>query len=76
MGEKIMPTKSFQKGDLVRFQLGFRTVQGQVKEDRGPIGIKGRHLYLVVFPAEPPAPCQVELPAESLVLVEEPTASP
>ena len=71
-----MPTESFRKGDLVQFQFGVSSVRGRVKEDRGPIGIKGRHLYLVVFSFDPEYPSQVELPAESLVLVEEPTASP
>jgi hypothetical protein len=44
-----MPERRFRKGDLVSFRIGLRTVQGEVKEDRGPIGIKGRHLYLVEF---------------------------
>ena len=42
----------FHKGDPVRFRLGIRSVLGVVKEDRGPIGVKGRHLYLVEFPSE------------------------
>ena len=70
-----MPTKSFRKGDLVQFQYGASSVRGRVKEDRGPIGIKGRHLYLVVFSFEPEYPSQVELPAEGLVLVEESAAN-
>ena len=48
-----MPQAQFRKGDLVRFRLGTRAVQGEVKEDRGPIGIRGRHLYLVEFRTEP-----------------------
>ena len=40
----------FHVGDRVQFQLGRRIVQGVVKEDRGPIGVKGRRLYAVVFP--------------------------
>ncbi len=56
----------FQKGDRVRFRLGTRSVQGLVREDRGPIGIKGRHLYLVDFRAEPQSPSQIELPADEL----------
>jgi hypothetical protein len=47
--------------------MGTRVVQGLVKEDRGPIGIKGRHLYLIEFRADPQSPSQVELPAEELV---------
>ena len=50
-----MPEARFRKGDLVKFRLGTRSVQGEVKEDRGPIGVKGRHLYLVEFRLEPQA---------------------
>jgi hypothetical protein len=61
----------FHKGDLVRFQLGTRSVQGEVKEDRGPIGVKGRHLYLVEFRPEPESVSlsQIELPAVQLQAV-------
>jgi len=38
-------------GDLVRFSYGKRKVTGTVKEDRGPIGVKGRNLYLIAFSA-------------------------
>ena len=61
-----MPETQFRKGDRVKFKLGTRSVRGLVKEDRGPIGIKGRRLYLVEFPAEPPSPSQIELPADRL----------
>jgi hypothetical protein len=68
-----MPDPQFRKGDLVKFQFGMRSVQGQVKEDRGPIGVKGRRLYLVEFRAESQAPSlsEIELPAEELQLVRE-----
>jgi hypothetical protein len=39
-----MSNSRIRKGDLVRFKLGTRSVQGEVKEDRGPIGVRGRHL--------------------------------
>lgn len=63
-----MPEGHFRKGDLVRFRLGTRLVQGEVKEDRGPIGVKGRHLYLVEFRPESLSLSlsQVELPADQL----------
>ncbi len=66
-----MPQSHFRKGDLVRFRLGTRSVQGEVKEDRGPIGVKGRHLYLVEFRAKPQSgsPSQIELPADQLQVV-------
>ncbi len=67
-----MPETHFRKGDQVRFRLGTRFVQGEVKEDRGPIGIKGRHLYLVEFRSERHAVTlsQIELPAEQLESVQ------
>lgn len=63
-----MSNDRFRKGDLVRFQLGTRSVQGEVKEDRGPIGVRGRHLYLVAFRAEVQSPSlsEIELPADEL----------
>jgi hypothetical protein len=71
-----MSERRLRKGDLVTFRLGVRSVQGEVKEDRGPIGIKGRHLYAVEFRTGPQteSPSLVELPAEDLQLVKE-TAS-
>lgn len=66
-----------RKGDLVTFQIGTRSVQGEVKEDRGPIGIKGRHLYLVEFRRESESTdlSQIELPAEQLEAAAETVAS-
>jgi hypothetical protein len=63
-----MPERGFRKGDLVRFRLATRSIQGVVKEDRGPIGIKGRHLYLVEFCPEPQSGVLslIELPADHL----------
>jgi hypothetical protein len=63
-----MSEARFRKGDLVRFRLGTRSVQGEVKEDRGPIGVKGRHLYLVEFRPERQSASlsQIELPADQL----------
>jgi len=63
----------FRKGDLVRFRLGVRFVEGTIKEDRGPLGIKGRHLYLVKFrlTTEDETLSDVELPACEMELVSE-----
>jgi hypothetical protein len=70
-GELTMREAQFRKGDLVRFRLGTRSVQGEITEDRGPIGVKGRHLYLVEFRPEPGSVSfsQIELPAEQLQAV-------
>jgi hypothetical protein len=66
-----MHEAQFHKGDRVKFRLGTRSVQGLVREDRGPIGVKGRRLYLVEFRAEPQSPSRIELPAEQLEAVRE-----
>lgn len=66
-----MSNSRIRNGDLVRFKLGTRSVQGEVKEDRGPIGVQGRHLYLVEFRPEAQSPTlsQIELPADELQAV-------
>jgi hypothetical protein len=68
-----MSEHRFRKGDLVEFQFGKYSFRGTVKEDRGPLGIKGRNLYLVEFCFDLPSDglSQIELPAERLRLVQE-----
>ncbi len=63
-----MSKHAFQLGQRVTFKYGTRDVQGFVKEDRGPIGMKGRVLYLVEFRPESQSPCvsHIELPADRL----------
>lgn len=61
-----MNTTTIHVGDLVRFHYGKRKVTGVVREDRGPIGIRGRNLYLIDFSAGPENSSQIELPAELL----------
>lgn len=72
-----MPEHRFKKGDIVTFSAGPRIIQGVVKEDRGPIGIKGRRLYLVEFgPAlHVDEPSHIELPAVELQLVSDKVAA-
>ncbi len=68
-----MPERKFRKGDRVRFQFGIYPVEGVVKEDRGPLGINGRHLYGVEFPfgLHAESPSHIELPAEELQLIQD-----
>ena len=68
-----MPEAKFRKGELVRFRLGTRSVQGEIKEDRGPIGVKGRHLYLVEFRPDPQSVSSslIELPSDQLQSVKD-----
>jgi hypothetical protein len=53
-------------GDVVRFNYGKTKVSGVVKEDRGPIGVKGRRLYLIDLSTDPEHTSLIELPAELL----------
>ena len=74
---QMMASAQFRKGDRVKFRLGTRSVQGEVKEDRGPIGVKGRRLYLVEFRTETESmsPSQIELPADELQHVRDKVAT-
>ncbi len=56
-------------GDRVRFLFGTEMATGTVKEDRGPIGIKGRRLYTVAFSLGPEFSANIELPAEEMEVV-------
>ena len=53
-------------GTPVQFRYGVEDMNGIVKEDRGPIGVKGRRLYLIKFHAEPGYEAEVELPADQI----------
>jgi hypothetical protein len=68
--------KRFKVGDTVRFRYGKGTVQGIVREDRGPLGIGGRHLYDIEFHTglddEPSH--RIELPAVDMERVVDPIA--
>jgi hypothetical protein len=50
----------------VQFRYGIEDVNGVVTEDRGPIGVRGRRLYLIRFSAGPGYESEVELPADQL----------
>lgn len=67
-----MNTNSLRTGQSVRFKYGSRFVRGVIKENRGPIGMKGRVLYLVEFRPEDQSPdmSHIELPADQLKEVE------
>ena len=62
---------AIQVGDSVRFRFGIEDVTGIVKEDRGPIGRKGRNLYRIQFSGGlyVPEPFHVELAAEQFTVV-------
>jgi hypothetical protein len=65
-----MPSKKSQRtirvGDKVRFQLAGRTVRGKVREDRGPIGVGGRRLYLITYEMGKGNTYSIELPRDEI----------
>jgi hypothetical protein len=56
----------FHVGDRVRILHGFRGVIGEVGEDRGPIGVRGRRLYAVKMRLDEWNEHTTELPEEAL----------
>jgi hypothetical protein len=65
-----MSSRAVKVGDTVRFSMANRDVVGQVREDRGPIGVGGRRLYRVVYEMGTDCWYAIELPAEDLEVVE------
>lgn len=53
-------------GDRVRFTFGSREIEGDIVEDRGPIGVGGRRLYTVRAEMDPTDELLLELPADEL----------
>jgi len=56
-------------GQTIRFRLGSRVVLGVIREDRGPIGVGGRHLYLISYELGKDNPYMIELPADEFEIV-------
>src|SRR5947209_14814918 len=61
-----MKTHDIPIGARVTFRLGGRPVQGRILQDRGPIGVGGRHLYQVYFELGKGNWYSTELPAEEI----------
>jgi len=59
----------FRVGQKVRMKHGFRGMIGEVIEDRGPIGVRGRRLYSVKLRLDPWNEHTSEYPEESLEAV-------
>src|SRR5688500_5338389 len=56
-------TRAINVGDSVRIRFGAKTVSGQIVEDRGGIGVKGRRLYRIRLLIDD-EPTSIELPAD------------
>lgn len=65
-----MTSDKLRVGDEVRFRLAGRIVVGRVREDRGPIGIGGRRLYLIAYEMGKDNPYTIELPRDEIEMVE------
>jgi len=65
-----MSLQAVHVGDKVRFRMGARSITGQVREDRGPIGIGGRRLYLVTYELGKGNWYSIELPADQIEVIE------
>jgi hypothetical protein len=65
-----MSSRAVHVGDTVQFCIGARSITGQVREDRGPIGIGGRRLYLVVYELGKDNWYGIELPADEIEVIE------
>jgi hypothetical protein len=60
----------FRVGDRVRILHGFRGLIGEIVEDRGRIGVRGRRLYGVKIRVDEWNEHTTELPEESLEAVD------
>jgi hypothetical protein len=67
-----MSTRAVRIGDMVRFRIGAKVLTGQVREDRGSLGVGGRRLDQVVYQLGKDNWYQTELPADEMELIKEP----
>ncbi len=65
-----MTAQAIHVGDKIKFRLGGRDVAGEVREDRGPIGVGGRRLYLVVYELGRDNWYSVEMPADEIEVID------
>jgi hypothetical protein len=67
MAEKDV-VQTLRVGDLVKFPVGAKTFRGEIAEDRGPIGVRGRTLYRIMVKIDGNT-ANIELPADQLLVV-------
>ena len=65
-----MSSQVIRVGDMVRIRFGKNAFVGQVREDRGPIGIGGRRLYGIAYELGKDNWYYIELPADKIEVVE------
>lgn len=57
---------TFRVGEQVRFHIGNHVLSGVVAEDRGPLGVGGRHLYRVTVEMDAAHTSEYELSSDEL----------
>ncbi len=66
----------FSVGQTVQFSFGSSQVQGEIVEDRGPIGAQGRRLFQVRIARDPYEAEVFEMPEDEIELVPEQEKTP
>jgi hypothetical protein len=64
--EPKAPPARFRVGDKVKFLYVTIPVVGEITEDRGPLGYKGRRLYGIRYSRPDSDPSYIEMPEEEL----------
>ncbi len=59
-------SSSFHLGDKVLIEMGRRTFTGEIVEDRGFLGVRGKHLFRVQVPMEPYDPMTMEVTEDEM----------
>jgi hypothetical protein len=62
---------SYRVGERVKFKWGGHVVEGEIVEDRGPLGGNGKHLYRITFRLDPWELLVTELAASDLIAADE-----
>jgi hypothetical protein len=66
-----MSKPSIRVGDKIRFNVGGdQFIEGQIIEDRGPIGVGGRRLYGISYDLGADHPYYIEMPAVEFEVIE------
>lgn len=69
MARKKSSKKVVRVGDRVRFHIAAIEIVAEVVEDRGNIGVDGRHVVAVRFEGEDGEIQQMDWPAEEMVVL-------
>ena len=64
-----MSSKAIHVGDYVKINFGGNFLFGRIKEDRGPIGVKGRRLYGIIMDMGEGESSYIEMPAEEFEVI-------